>query len=72
MGTILRREEAAATRALANAAQLIEERPALLRLKELEAYEKIASRIQDLRVVVGSERLQSLALGPAVKAGAES
>ncbi len=39
---ILRREETAATRSLANTAQLLEKNPTLLRLKELEALERVA------------------------------
>ena len=41
---ILRREEVAATRSLANTAQLLEKNPVLMRLKEFEALEKIAGR----------------------------
>lgn len=58
--TILRREQAAHTRGQANAAQLMAERPMLLRLKELEALEAIAGHIGELKVVVGAEGLQRL------------
>jgi regulator of protease activity HflC (stomatin/prohibitin superfamily) len=40
---ILRREEVAATRSLANTAELLAKNPALMKLKELEALEKIAA-----------------------------
>ena len=40
---IARREEVAATRSLANTAQLLEKNPVLMRLKELEALEKVAA-----------------------------
>ena len=41
---IERREETAATRSLANTAQLLEKNPTLMRLKELEVLERIASK----------------------------
>jgi regulator of protease activity HflC (stomatin/prohibitin superfamily) len=41
---ILRREEVAATRSLANTAELLAQNPALMKLKELEAHEKVAAR----------------------------
>lgn len=41
---ILRREEVAATRSLANTAELLAKSPALMKLKELEALEKVAAR----------------------------
>ena len=41
---ILRREEVAATRSLANTAEMLSKNPALMRLKELEALEAIAGR----------------------------
>lgn len=40
---ILRREEVAATRSLANTAEMLAKNPALMKLKELEALEKIAT-----------------------------
>ena len=40
---IARREEVAATRSLANTAQLLEKNPVLMRLKELEALEKVVA-----------------------------
>ena len=40
---ITRREEIAATRSLANTAEMLAKNPALMKLKELEALEKIAA-----------------------------
>lgn len=57
---ILRREETAATRSLANTARVMAEHPVLLRLKELEAMKEIAERIEEVRVVVGADGLGSL------------
>lgn len=57
---ILRREETAATRSLANTARVMAEQPVLLRLKELEALEAIAARIQEVKVVVGARGLETL------------
>ena len=50
---IARREETAATRSLLNTARLIESSPTLLRLKELEAAERIAGSIDSVQVVGG-------------------
>lgn len=50
---IARREETAATRSLLNTARLIESSPTLLRLKELEAAERIAGSIESVQVVGG-------------------
>jgi regulator of protease activity HflC (stomatin/prohibitin superfamily) len=57
---ILRREETAATRSLANTARVIAEHPVLLRLKELEALKEIAERIDEVRLVVGSDGFDKL------------
>jgi regulator of protease activity HflC (stomatin/prohibitin superfamily) len=57
---ILRREETAATRSLANTARVMAEQPILLRLKELESMKEIASRIHEVRVVVGADGLKTL------------
>jgi regulator of protease activity HflC (stomatin/prohibitin superfamily) len=57
---ILRREETAATRSLANTAKVMAEHPVLLRLKELEALKDIAERIDEVRLVVGSDGLKTL------------
>lgn len=53
--TIRRREEANATRSLLNTAKLIEDSPVLMRLKELEALEKITEKIDKLTVFGGLE-----------------
>jgi regulator of protease activity HflC (stomatin/prohibitin superfamily) len=50
---IARREETAATRSLLNTAKLIEQSPTLLRLKELEAAERIAAAVGSVQVVGG-------------------
>lgn len=50
---IRRREEANATRSLLNTARLIEESPILMRLKELEALEKVTEKIDKLTVFGG-------------------
>ncbi len=57
---ILRREETAATRSLANTAHVMAEHPVLLRLRELESLKEIASRIHEVRVVVGADGLKTL------------
>lgn len=50
---IRRREETAATRSLLNTAKLMEENPLLLRLKELEALEKVVDKVDRLTVFGG-------------------
>jgi regulator of protease activity HflC (stomatin/prohibitin superfamily) len=61
---ILRREEVAATRSLANTARLLEQNPVLLRLKEIEVLKELAERVPNLTVVVGGNDLeQRLKLG---------
>jgi regulator of protease activity HflC (stomatin/prohibitin superfamily) len=50
---IRRREEANATRSLLNTAKLIEESPMLMRLKELEALERVTEKIDKLTVFGG-------------------
>ncbi len=57
---ILRREETAATRSLANTARVMADNPVLLRLKELEAFRDIAQNITEVRVVVGADGLAPL------------
>jgi hypothetical protein len=42
---ILRREETAATRSLAQTAKVLGENPLLVRLKELEAYKELAAKV---------------------------
>jgi len=57
---ILRREETAATRSLANTAKVMAEQPLLLRLKELESLKEIAKSIHEVRVVAFADGLKSL------------
>ena len=57
---ILRREETAAVRALANNARVMAEQPVMLRLKELEAMKEMAASIDEVRLVVGSDGLEKL------------
>lgn len=52
---IRRREETAATRSLLNTAKLMEDNPLLLRLKELEALEKVVDKVERLTVFGGLE-----------------
>jgi regulator of protease activity HflC (stomatin/prohibitin superfamily) len=52
---IKRREETAATRSLLNTAKLMEDNPILLRLKELEALEKVSEKIGNLIVGNGMD-----------------
>jgi regulator of protease activity HflC (stomatin/prohibitin superfamily) len=54
---IRRREETAATRSLLNTAKLMEDNPLLVRLKELEALEKIADKVEKITVVGGMNAL---------------
>lgn len=54
---IRRREETNATRALLNTAKVMEENPSMMRLKELEALEKIAEKVQTLTVHNGTQGL---------------
>lgn len=57
---IARREETAATRNLLNTAKLLESNPVLLRLKELEATERIAEKIANLSIYGGVDGLIDL------------
>ncbi|NNF07920.1 MAG: slipin family protein [Candidatus Eisenbacteria bacterium] len=50
---VRRREETAATRSLANTAKMMENNPMLMRLKELEALEKVTERIDNITVFGG-------------------
>lgn len=56
---IRRREETNATRSLLNTAKVMEENPVMLRLKELEALEAIAGKVDTLTVHNGTEGLMS-------------
>ncbi|MEQ8703344.1 MAG: slipin family protein [Phaeodactylibacter sp.] len=58
--TILRRDEAAATRSLLNSAKLMEDNAMLLRLKEMEYVEKIAEKINSLSVSGGGQVIDQL------------
>lgn len=54
---IRRREETNATRSLLNTAKVMAENPVMLRLKELEALESIAGKVERLTVTNGTEGL---------------
>lgn len=54
---IKRREETNATRSLLNTAKVMENNPVLIRLKELEALEKVAEKIQNLNLYGGLDQL---------------
>ena len=54
---IRRREETAATRSLLNTATLMDENPTLLRLKEIEALEKVVEKVNRLIIYDGLEGL---------------
>ena len=56
---ISRREETAATRSLLNTAKLMKDNPALARLKELEALEKITAKVGTLNVYGGLEQVMN-------------
>ncbi len=57
---IKRREETAATRSLHNTAKVMENNPVLLRLKELEALEKISERVEKIQVVGGLDQVLNM------------
>ncbi|HEY3447451.1 MAG TPA: slipin family protein [Myxococcales bacterium] len=59
---ILRREETAATRSLAQTAKVLGESPLLIRLKELEAYKELAAKVGQVHVVLGEGGLPKLEL----------
>ncbi len=56
---IRRREEANATRALLNTAKVMADNPVMLRLKELEALETIAGKVERLTVHNGTQGLMN-------------
>jgi len=56
---IKRREETAATRSLLNTAKLMKDNPALARLKELEALEKITQTVGTLNVYGGLDHVMN-------------
>jgi regulator of protease activity HflC (stomatin/prohibitin superfamily) len=57
---ILRREETAATRSLAQTAKVLVDNPLLLRLKELEAYKDLAAKVGQVHLVIGDGKLPAL------------
>lgn len=57
---IRRREETAATRSLLNTAKLMEDNPTLLRLKELEALERVTEKIGRIDVHAGNAGLSAV------------
>jgi regulator of protease activity HflC (stomatin/prohibitin superfamily) len=57
---ILRREDAAATRNMANTAKVIADNPVLMRLKELETMKDIAEKIDEIKLVMGMDGLKGL------------
>jgi len=57
---ITRREDAAATRNMAQTAKVIAENPVLMRLKELETMRDIAEKIHELKLVMGGDKLEKL------------
>jgi regulator of protease activity HflC (stomatin/prohibitin superfamily) len=59
---ILRREETAATRSLAQTAKVLAENPLLVRLKELEAYKELAAKVGKVNLVLGEGALERLQL----------
>lgn len=59
---ILRREETAATRSLAQTAKVLAENPLLVRLKELEAYKELAGKVGQVHLVLGEGALEKLQL----------
>lgn len=61
---ILRREETAAARSLAQTARVLAENPLMLRLKELEAYAELAGKVGQVHVMLGQDALPLLQLKP--------
>ena len=59
---ILRRQETAAVRSMANTAKVMADNPLLVRLKELEAYKELAASVGDITVVVGADGKQPFTL----------
>ncbi|KAJ55922.1 hypothetical protein ACMU_09140 [Actibacterium mucosum KCTC 23349] len=56
---IRRREETNATRSLLNTAKVMAEHPVMMRLKELEALEAVADKVDNLTVLSGTEGLMN-------------
>lgn len=61
---ILRREDAAATRNMANTAKVIAENPVLMRLKELETMKDIAEKIDEIMPAAPPSPRVSLPMRP--------
>jgi regulator of protease activity HflC (stomatin/prohibitin superfamily) len=59
---ILRREETAATRSMAQTAKVLAENPLLVRLKELEAYKELAGKVGQVNLMLGTGVLPQLQL----------
>jgi len=59
---ILRREETAATRSMANTAKVLEANPMLLRLKEMETLKDMADRIDNVTVVASGDLMGRMML----------
>jgi regulator of protease activity HflC (stomatin/prohibitin superfamily) len=59
---ILRREETAATRSLAQTAKVLSENPLLVRLKELEAYKDLAQKVGQVHLVLGEGAMEKLSI----------
>lgn len=59
---ILRREETAATRSLAQTAKVLAENPLLVRLKELEAYKELAAKVGQVHLVLGEGAMEKFQL----------
>ena len=64
---ILRREETAATRSLANTAKMLEKNPMLLRLKEMEQLKELAGHIGQLTIVASSQDLMGKLLASTIE-----
>ena len=57
---ITRREEAAATRSMANTARVFAEQPLLLELKRLETLKEVAGKVGAIKLVMGADGVQRL------------
>jgi regulator of protease activity HflC (stomatin/prohibitin superfamily) len=57
---IMRREDAAATRNMAQTAKVIAENPVLMRLKELETLKDVAEKIDEIKLIIGADGLKQL------------
>ena len=65
---ILRREEAAATRSMANTARAYAEHPLLLELKRLETLKDVATKVGSVKLVVGGDGAIGALLGDGKRA----